>query len=71
MLSALSTCCEYTCFAARCLLGADQISYDPDFEEWQVGKLSALREIALALEGQYTYYYMGQHPDIYEQSASE
>ena len=36
-------------------------SYDPDFDEWQLGKLSALREIALALEGQYRYYYMGPH----------
>ena len=36
-------------------------SYHPDFEEWQLGKLSALREIALAIEGKYKYYYMGQH----------
>jgi arginine-tRNA-protein transferase len=34
-------------------------SYDPDFEEWQLGKLSALREIALASEGHYRFYYMG------------
>ena len=66
MVSALFTCCECTCFAARYLPGADKISYDPDFEEWQVGKLSALREIALALEGQYGYYYMGQHHEFYE-----
>lgn len=38
---------------------ADNRSYDPDFEPWQLGKLSALREIALAVEGHYRYYYMG------------
>jgi arginine-tRNA-protein transferase len=45
-------------------------SYDPDFEEWQLGKLSALREIALALEGQYRYYYMGQHCGLLESRIS-
>ncbi len=39
----------------------DFISYDPSLEGWQLGKLSALREIALAIEGQYKYYYMGEH----------
>lgn len=34
-------------------------SYDPDFGEWEFGKLSAMREIALTLEGGYQYYYMG------------
>lgn len=33
--------------------------YHPDFEKWSLGKLSALREAALALEGGYEYYYMG------------
>ena len=33
--------------------------YDPDFQQFGFGKLSALREIALAMEGQYKYYYMG------------
>lgn len=33
--------------------------YDPDFEQFEFGKLSALREIALAVEGQYKHYYMG------------
>jgi len=40
-------------------MAADQLSYDPDMGEWEFGKLSALREIALALEGPYKYYYMG------------
>jgi arginyl-tRNA---protein transferase len=33
--------------------------YHTDFEKWSFGKLSALREACLALEGQYNYYYMG------------
>lgn len=33
--------------------------YHSDFEKWSFGKLSALREAALALEGGYQYYYMG------------
>jgi arginine-tRNA-protein transferase len=33
--------------------------YDPDFQQFEFGKLSALREIALAIEGQYKFYYMG------------
>ena len=35
------------------------IRYDEDVNDWNFGKLSALREIALALEGGYRYYYMG------------
>lgn len=34
-------------------------SYDPDFQEWDFGKMSALQEISLAVEGQYDWYYMG------------
>jgi hypothetical protein len=34
-------------------------SYDPEFGDWELGKLSALREIALAIESDYQYYYMG------------
>lgn len=34
-------------------------SYDPEYEAWEFGKLSALREIALTIEGGYQYYYMG------------
>jgi arginyl-tRNA--protein-N-Asp/Glu arginylyltransferase len=34
-------------------------SYDPEFGDWEFGKLSALREIALAIENDYQYYYMG------------
>ena len=33
--------------------------YHSDFEKWAFGKLSAMREAALALEGGYQYYYMG------------
>jgi arginyl-tRNA--protein-N-Asp/Glu arginylyltransferase len=36
-------------------------SYDPDYEQWEFGKLSALREIAFAQENGYPYYYMGQY----------
>ena len=35
--------------------------YHPDFEKWSFGKLSAMREAALALEGGYEYYYMGYY----------
>ncbi|KAL2360958.1 hypothetical protein RJZ56_006181 [Blastomyces dermatitidis] len=32
--------------------------YDPEYSEYEFGKLSALREIALTIEGNYQYYYM-------------
>lgn len=35
--------------------------YHQDFEKWSFGKLSAMREAALALEGGYEYYYMGYY----------
>lgn len=35
--------------------------YHSDFEQWSFGKMSALREAALALEGGYQYYYMGYY----------
>jgi len=35
--------------------------YHHDFEKWSLGKLSALREAALALEGGYEFYYMGYY----------
>lgn len=35
--------------------------YHRDFEKWSLGKLSALREAALAQEGGYEYYYMGYY----------
>lgn len=35
--------------------------YHQDFEKWSFGKLSALREAALALECGYEYYYMGYY----------
>lgn len=33
--------------------------YNPDLEQHELGKLTALREIALATEGHYQHYYMG------------
>ncbi|KIW94850.1 uncharacterized protein Z519_04828 [Cladophialophora bantiana CBS 173.52] len=32
--------------------------YDPEYERWDLGKMSALREISLAVEAGYEYYYM-------------
>ncbi|KAL8738128.1 MAG: hypothetical protein Q9181_001034 [Wetmoreana brouardii] len=35
--------------------------YHQDVKDWYFGKLSALREISLAIEGNYRYYYMGYY----------
>ena len=35
--------------------------YHSDYEKFSFGKISALREAALALEGGYQYYYMGYY----------
>lgn len=35
--------------------------YDPEFEKWSFGKLSAMREAALAVEEGYEFYYMGYY----------
>ncbi|KAF2433247.1 arginine-tRNA-protein transferase 1 [Tothia fuscella] len=35
--------------------------YHSDFSKWSFGKLSALREACLALEGGYQFYYMGYY----------
>ncbi|EPS44945.1 hypothetical protein H072_1059 [Dactylellina haptotyla CBS 200.50] len=35
--------------------------YHTDFAQWNPGKLSAMREISLAIEGGYEYYYMGYY----------
>lgn len=43
---------------ATCL-GSFNSSYHEDVHDWNFGKLSALREIALSLEDGYRYYYMG------------
>ncbi|KAJ5478768.1 hypothetical protein N7530_004277 [Penicillium desertorum] len=37
------------------------VFYDPAYEQWEIGKLSAMREIAFAIENQYMYYYMGYY----------
>lgn len=34
--------------------------YHHDVNDWKFGKLSALREIDLAVQGGYRYYYMGE-----------
>ncbi|KAL7773757.1 hypothetical protein CFE70_003724 [Pyrenophora teres f. teres 0-1] len=44
----------------HCVSGVYML-YHSDFEQWQFGKLSALREATLALEGGYQYYYMGYY----------
>ncbi|KAF1358940.1 arginine-tRNA-protein transferase 1 [Lizonia empirigonia] len=44
----------------HCVSGVYML-YHSDYEKWQFGKLSALREAALALEGGYQYYYMGYY----------
>jgi arginine-tRNA-protein transferase len=44
----------------HCVSGVYML-YHSDFEQWQFGKLSALRETALTLEGGYQYYYMGYY----------
>ncbi|KAJ5955794.1 hypothetical protein N7501_010073 [Penicillium viridicatum] len=37
------------------------VFYDPAYEQWEIGKLTAMREIAFAIENQYQYYYMGYY----------
>ncbi|KAF3008623.1 Arginyl-tRNA--protein transferase 1 [Curvularia kusanoi] len=44
----------------HCVSGVYML-YHSDYEAWQFGKLSALREAALAIEGGYQYYYMGYY----------
>lgn len=44
----------------HCVSGVYML-YHSDHEKWQFGKLSALREAALAIEGGYQYYYMGYY----------
>jgi len=40
-------------------IGSYSPRYHEDVHDWNFGKLSALREIALSLENGYRYYYMG------------
>ncbi|KAJ5627093.1 arginine-tRNA-protein transferase [Penicillium herquei] len=37
------------------------VFYDPEYEQWEFGKLSAMREIAFSIENNYPYYYMGYY----------
>ena len=41
-------------------------SYDPDYEHWQFGKLSAMREIAFCIENDYRFYYMGNFRTLHD-----
>lgn len=45
--------------------------YHEDVNDWNFGKISALREISLALEGDYQYYYMGWYFPRMEPSSSQ
>ena len=42
------------------LTDTDDQSYHHSVQQWSFGKISALREAALAIEGGYPYYYMGK-----------
>lgn len=44
----------------HCVSGV-YLLYHSDYEKWQFGKLTALREAALAIEKGYKYYYMGYY----------
>lgn len=44
----------------HCVSGV-YLVYHSDFEKWSFGKLSALREATLTMEGGYQYYYMGYY----------
>lgn len=44
----------------HCVSGV-YLVYHSEFEKWSFGKLSALREATLAIEGGYQYYYMGYY----------
>lgn len=47
----------------------DKGRYHEGFNEWDFGKLSAMREITLAIEEGYQFYYMGlQMPVRYNES---
>ncbi|EGD87275.2 uncharacterized protein TERG_03523 [Trichophyton rubrum CBS 118892] len=42
-------------------LYADLDSYDPEYEKFELGKISAMREIALTQEMHFQHYYMGYY----------
>lgn len=44
----------------RCVSGVYFV-YHSDYEKYSLGKISALREATLALEGSYQFYYMGYY----------
>lgn len=56
-------------YELRCCSHQDR--YHEDVKDWIFGKLSALREISLALEGDYQYYYMGRHIPLKVSSSSQ
>ncbi len=45
--------------SGNALIDCCPLSYHDDVNDWQFGKLSAMREILLAIEDGYKYYYMG------------
>ena len=57
MLSVQSTFCKSARSHSSGIRSSS--SYDPEYQHWDFGKISALRETALALEAGYDYYYMG------------
>lgn len=46
------------------MLTGNELRYHSDFVDWNFGKLSVMREINLAIEGGYHYYYMGIEREI-------
>lgn len=59
MPSAPSIFCKHLKICWVLAVEAHFPSYDPEYHHWDFGKMSALREICLAMEGKYEYYYMG------------
>jgi arginine-tRNA-protein transferase len=51
-------------------VSAVYMTYEPDLDQWEFGKLSALREIAMAIQDGYQYYYMGMKKKLGEISES-
>lgn len=51
---------SYACSeSSETMLTGNEPRYHSDFVDWNFGKLSVMREINLAIEGGYHYYYMG------------
>lgn len=48
------------------MLTGNESRYHSDFIDWNFGKLSVMREINLAIEGGYRYYYMGMDMNSFQ-----